>query len=454
MSRLRRPLAALVALAAAAFLAACTGAGDQLEVTATFPSSANLFVGSQVRVLGLPVGEVAAIRPLGDVVEVDLALDPERDFPAGVRANLRPVSLLGERTVQLDPPYTNGPRLADGAAIPLERTSVPAEVDEVLRSFENFLRSLDENTLADLIDTLSATLEGNGAGINELIGDGAQTVRILSDSSVDLNGLVNELATLNETVALREDRLDETLGNLSVVLRTLVEDRDDVIGTVAELQRALAELQPLVTEHADPLVTDLQVLATTLSTVERNLDRLGQTFRGARLLFDGTGRAVDYEDGLLRLDNEAGPLTDALEDRLVDRLVGLCLRLGVDLCSTEEFFEPLLPDLCIPGLLCGEGQATFAAAMSDMLEAMPPEVADTLAAEAAAAAQAAEAAEATETSEAASGPAPLPAPPEIPDATAPDAEGLLPVLPLPDPRLGEDGLFVPQLSGSLLGGEE
>ena len=372
---------------AAALLAACSGGDTGLAVTATFPSATNLFEGSQVRVLGLEVGEVTAIRPLGDIVEVDMALDAERDYPAGVRAILQPLSLLGERTVQLDPPYTNGPRLADGAEIPLERTAVPAEVDEVLRSFENFLESLDQNTLADLIDVLSETLDGNGQGINELIGDGAATVRILSDASVDLNALVTELADLNETVALREDRLGATLGNLSTVLRTLVEDREDIIGSVVELQRALAELQPIVTEHGDPLVTDLQVLATTLATVQRNLDRLGGTFVGAEQLWRTAGRAIDYEDGLLRLDNEAGPLTQALEDRLVERLVGLCIRLGIEECSNEDFFEPILPDLCIPGLLCGEGQATFAAAMSDALAAMPPEVSETLAAEAAAAAR-------------------------------------------------------------------
>ncbi|CAN5126996.1 N/A [soil metagenome] len=359
---------------------ACTGLpfsnrAEPTLVTAEFPRSANLFVGSEVRVLGLQVGEILTIEPQGDRVSVMLSLDPERDYPADATVTLQPVSLLGERFAQIDPPYTGGPTLETGALIPMSRTGIPAEVDEVLRSFEDFLASLDAGALAELVDVLADTLDGNGQGLNDLVASGADTVRVLADSSVDLNELVGNLAELNETLATREERLGSTLVNTSTVLRNLQEDRDLLIGALTELTRATAELEPLILKQDDPLVRDLDILATTLSTVDRNLSRIGTGFFGARRLFDTAGRAVDYENARLPLDNEFGPLADFINQRLANRLVGVCIRLELADCSTVEQLLDQVPDLCLPPLCTrpeGNG-AEFAEAMGIMISQLSPE---------------------------------------------------------------------------------
>lgn len=370
--------------------------GDDVEpltVTATFDRTANLFVGSEVRVLGLQVGKVTAIEALGDVVEVEMAIDGDREYPADINARLLPVSLLGERLVQLDPPYTGGPTLEDGASIPLEQTAIPAEVDEVLRSFENFLASLDANALAELIDVLADTLDGNGAGLNDLVDSGSDTIRVLADSSVDLNALVDELAGLNETLATREERIGSMLANTSQVLRNLQEDRDLLIGALTELTRATTELEPIVFEHADPLVGDLEVLATALSTVDRNLERVGDAYYGAQLLWNSAGRAIEYEDARLPLDNEAEYLSEFVTERVADRVVGLCLRLDLADCSELEDLVGELPPLCLPGV-CAEGQTPLPEGLGQLFAQVSPETqaafADQVEAEQAAQAQQAE----------------------------------------------------------------
>lgn len=365
-------LVAVTAIATACSLLPGGSAPEPLDVTASFPRAANLFVGSEVRVLGLAVGEITAIEPMGDTVEVSMELDPERDYPADVNVRLQPVSLLGERFAQLDPPYTGGPTLQDGASIPLERTAIPAEVDEVLRSFENFLSSLDAGALADLIDVLADTLDGNGAGLNELVDSGSTTVRVLADSSVDLNAVVDQLADLNEVLATREERIGSTLVNTSTVLRNLQEDRELIIGALTELTRATSELRPLILEHDDPLVADLEVLATALSTVDRNLERLGDAYFGAQLLFTSAGRVIEYENARLPLDNESQYLATFIDDRLAERLVGLCLRLDLTDCDQLEGALGELPDLCLPGL-CPEGGLAFTEAMGRVLSDASPE---------------------------------------------------------------------------------
>ncbi|MGI9017947.1 MAG: MCE family protein [Euzebya sp.] len=441
-TRLLAALAALALLTTACIGPFADGSTGPMRVTATFARTANLFVGSEVRVLGLRVGEIEAIAPQGDRVEVTFALDPDRDYPADVTVRLQPVSLLGERFAQFDPPFTGGPTLQDGADIPITRTAVPAEVDEVLRSFENFLSSLDEGALANLIDVLADTLDGNGQGLNELVDSGATTVRVLADSSGDLNQLVDDLATLNETLATREERIGSTLVNTSTVLRNLQEDRDLLIGALTELTRATGELRPLILEHDDPLVTDLDTLATTLSTVDRNLSRLGDAFFGGQRLFNTAGRAIDYENARLPLDNESGFLTEFIQERLEDRIIGLCLRLDLTDCASVGDILDTIPDLCLPGLCNMAGGGTsFAEAMGIALSSLSDESRLAIAAEI----------EAEQAAQAAAVPAvpEQPAPDTAPTSSPGDAVDTAPPPPAPAPAPVPD---IPTSQGnSLLG---
>jgi phospholipid/cholesterol/gamma-HCH transport system substrate-binding protein len=357
-------------------LSGCIGpfASDSgLKFEVVFNRANNLFEGSDVRLLGVPKGKVLELTPEGSDVIAVLEMEPGLDLPADVRAAVAPTSLLGERFVQLDPPYTGGPKLEDGAVIGRDRTSVAVDIDEVLHGFETFLEGLDEDTLAELVDVLAATLEGQGEGLNQLLDQGSETVSVLARSSDDLNVAVSQLADLNQTVATRDQELGAMFDDLSVVMRTIADESPEIIEGISNLRRLTNELRPLVDEHADPLIRDLEILATTLSTVERNLDRVGEVVRGGSRLFETAGRAIDYEHAMLRLDNEAENIPAVLTDRLVNRLTGLCIRLGIAECADEEFFEPLLPIItCVPDFqTCDTDEESFGDAVLAGLNLLP-----------------------------------------------------------------------------------
>jgi len=427
-------LAALLVLAVVASACAGLGAPQRQVVRAEFARASNLFTGSEVRVLGLAVGEVTSVEPRGDVLLVEMAVDPERPLPADLTASVVPITLIGERVISLDPVYTGGPTFPSGDTIPVERTSSPPDVDDVLRSFENFLSALDEQALADLLSAVAGTFEGQGEGVNDLLRQGADTVEFLSEASGDLNAVVSEFAALNETLATRDERIGETIQEFSEILRTISEEKGDIIGSVEQLRRLAAELRPLLTDHTDPLVNDIEILTTTLSTVDRNLQNVADLYGASLLLTNEFGqRFADYESAYLKLDNEGQPLEGLILDRLTQRLVGLCMRLGVGDCASPEFWEPIVPALiCIEGIpTCDESRVGLGEALATALQQAPPPVIDQLAQEA----------RQRQEAEAAS-PAPPPQTSAAPDAGAPPPPpapppSSEPVLPLPDPRLDE-----------------
>jgi phospholipid/cholesterol/gamma-HCH transport system substrate-binding protein len=382
----------LAPLLATVLLAGCIGpfAGPEPKVfDVVFTRSQNLFVGSEVKLLGVNIGNVRSLEPEGPHVRAVLEIDPDIKLPADAAVEIKPLSFLGERFVQIGPAYTGGPELEAGTTIPVERTRVPSEVDEFLASFEEFLDSIEPDTLADLVDVLADTLAGQGDGLNELIDNGSTTIRILNDASDDLVGIAEELGDLNETVATRADQLRQSIRDWEVLFATIAEESDIIIEGVAHLQRLTAELRVILDEHADEIVTDLEVLTTTLSTVERNLDRIGEATRGSRKLFEGTGRAMDFENARVTLMNRGSQLAPKVSERLGLRLAGTCRRLGYEECATADFWEPILPVMtCVEGIVPCEGDKTgLTEAISAAIGAMPPEMLDDLEAEAAARAE-------------------------------------------------------------------
>ena len=128
-----------VALAAALVLLAALGwtilrPAGQYRVTAFFTGTVGLYPGSDVRMLGIPVGDDRPTSsPLGDKVRVEMIIDDDYDVPADADAVVLAPSLVSDRYVQFSPVYDGGPTMEDGAEVPLDRTAIPVELDAGLR---------------------------------------------------------------------------------------------------------------------------------------------------------------------------------------------------------------------------------------------------------------------------------------------------------------------------------
>ena len=101
-------------------------------ITAYFVSATGIYPGDEVRVAGVKVGTIASIEPVGAQAKMMIHVDRDVPIPADAKAVIVAQSLVAARYVQLAPAYeTSGPTMADGAVIPVDRTAIPVEWDEV-----------------------------------------------------------------------------------------------------------------------------------------------------------------------------------------------------------------------------------------------------------------------------------------------------------------------------------
>jgi phospholipid/cholesterol/gamma-HCH transport system substrate-binding protein len=360
MKRLSRLVTAAVITAVLA--TGCSGGGGEHTYHAVFSRAVQLFEAGDVRVLGVNVGSISDIHNVGDGVEVSFTVDDATKLPAQVHAAIVPVSLLGERYIQLYPAYQGGPTLAPGATIGTNDTSVPAEPDELLRSLQDYMGSLDKKTVSAFVENAARLLHGNGAKLNALIGHAAGVLGELAAKRADLSQIIEEFNKLSVSLSNRQQAVTDLIKAYNQVAGTLTANRDSLEGTITGLRDAALQLANLLIAHRAPLHGDVANLTATAQTLSKNVGLFANTGHWASRLFHAAQRAVAYDHRWLRLNNQGEPMGALIMTRLRQDLVSWCQDLATKVpdlpCGTPAFWSSHVPSMfcfqavsmCAPGV--------------------------------------------------------------------------------------------------------
>jgi virulence factor Mce-like protein len=378
-----RPLQTL--LLAVAMLASGCGllpGNNTYEVAADLTRSYNLFPGSPVRVLGVDVGRIIDldIEPGRSTVRVRMRIDGDIDLPADASAIVVPESLLGERYVQL-PAYTEGPRLEAGSVIPVDRTSVPFEFDEVLEGLNDFVGGLDGPEVGRFVDNLAEVLGGQGDQLGRTIDRAHEAIGVLKNNDDELIALAARLADLNTTLGTRDQQIARIIQDFDTLARSLVDDAGDLDAALRGVVSLTTELDGLLAENSERLTSDIEVLTRVGRTAQRNLDNLSLAVLGSAELFRHAERVVDRERNMLPLQNQTFQLVPALTESIVFRLQGLCLGAGLDedQCTTDLLMDLLGGVVCAPPMvICTEDSVPVEEALVNLLTEAPEHLADAI----------------------------------------------------------------------------
>lgn len=127
--------------------------GHGYTLNAVFKNSANIADRSPVRIAGVEVGQVLSTEPAGDATRVTFTVTDEgRPIKEDSAATIRPrIFLEGNFFIDLDPGSPSAEEMATESTIPVSRTAVSVQLDEVLTSLQ-----------APVREDLTVTLEEYG----------------------------------------------------------------------------------------------------------------------------------------------------------------------------------------------------------------------------------------------------------------------------------------------------
>ena len=275
--------ATLVALLVGGLLIAVqSGPINKTRITAYFENSNGIYPGDDVRILGVPVGEIETIEPQPQRAKITFWVDGKYRIPADAKAVVISPTVVSARFIQLTPVYTTGPALGDDAIIPQERTAVPVEWDDLRDQLEKLNRTLAPtrpggvSTLGAFVTTAADNLRGQGAAI---IRDDAES--ILAGHSGDLFGTLKNLSVLVSALHDSTDLMRELNQNLGAVTALLTNDPNEVGTAVADLNTAVTDMRGFLAENRDSVGTTFDKLAEITQALGESSADLKQTLHVA-----------------------------------------------------------------------------------------------------------------------------------------------------------------------------
>jgi phospholipid/cholesterol/gamma-HCH transport system substrate-binding protein len=323
----RQRLAALVVLVALAAASGCSafGGGSTKHFSADFDRAIGVYVHSDVRVLGVKIGEVTKITPKGTRVRLDMTYDASYKVPEDAKAVLVAPSIVSDRYVQLTPVWTSGPLLPDGIHMGTDRTAAPVELDQIYSNLDTLNQALGpkgankDGALSDLLAVGADNLKGNGTRLNSTLNGLASAVGTLSSNRSQLFSTIDSLQQLTSTLARNDAAVRAFNLDLAVVADQLNGERTDLAAAVKQLASALGEVATFVKENRDNLTANITDLASVTSVLVKQrralreiLDVSPTALSNLQLAYNSDSGTLDTRDNSFAQGGPAGVICNLL----------------------------------------------------------------------------------------------------------------------------------------------
>jgi virulence factor Mce-like protein len=281
---------------------------EPVRVSALFDSTVGLYPGSDVQVLGVPIGRVTKVSAEGEDVRVTMELDPDQPVAADTKAVIIAPTMVSDRFVQLTKPWdksSGGPRLSSGTVLGRDRTAVPVEIDDLYAGLKDMADALGpegankNGALSRLLEVGADNLDGQGEDLNTMIREFGNASSTLSDVDENFFSVLANLDQLNQMLVANDGAVAEVSTQFADVAGFLADDREDMGRAATNLADAMSVLDDFIRANRAHLQSSVEQLVPTAKALTRQRKSLEEAIKLAPLLLHNLIDAYDPEHNVI-----------------------------------------------------------------------------------------------------------------------------------------------------------
>ncbi|ANW66860.1 mammalian cell entry protein [Mycobacterium sp. djl-10] len=242
-------------------------------VTAYFPQALALYPGDKVQIMGVRVGSIDSIEPAGDRMKVTFSYENKYKVPADATASILNPSLVASRTIQLSPAYTGGPELENNAEIPMERTQVPVEWDDLRNQITDIVTELGptpeqpKGPFGDVVESFADGLAGKGEQINTTLNALSESITALNQGRGDFFAVAKSLALFVNALHRSDQQFVELNDNLAQFTNSFTNNDQELATALRDIDGLLTTAQQFINDNGSELSTSINNLANTTNAI-------------------------------------------------------------------------------------------------------------------------------------------------------------------------------------------
>jgi phospholipid/cholesterol/gamma-HCH transport system substrate-binding protein len=251
-------------------------ADHSFEVTAEFEDILNVVPRSPVMVDDVTVGEVTEVERVGWNAQITMRIKDDVELPDNAVADIRQVSLLGEKYVALEAPAGVEPTgtLSDGDTIDLADTGRNPEVEEVLGALSFLLSGGGVGQLGTITHELNAVMDGRTDRLRHLLGSLEDVVGTIDDQKGDIIRAMESISSLTATLNAEKTTITDALDVTGPAIEVLAAQHDELIAMLSSLDRLGEVGTRVIGQSKDDILKSLDHLQPLLQRLEEAGDDL------------------------------------------------------------------------------------------------------------------------------------------------------------------------------------
>ncbi len=244
------------------------GSGDGYQVSADFNDVVSVVQRTLVMANDVPVGQVDSVERVGWHARVVMTIRKDIVLPANATADVRQTSLLGEKYIQLAAPTgatvaSNG-RLANGAVIPLSRTTRNPEVEEILGALSLMLSGGGVGQLKTISSELNKMMDGRQSDLRDVLSRIEALVGSLDTQKADIINAMSSINRLTATLNKEQRTIGAALDSFGPAIKVLNDQHQALMTMLRSLDKLGRVGGRVIRESKDNIVEALKHLAPTL----------------------------------------------------------------------------------------------------------------------------------------------------------------------------------------------
>jgi phospholipid/cholesterol/gamma-HCH transport system substrate-binding protein len=246
------------------------GGSGQTQYQAIFTSASELKKGDDVRVAGVSVGEVRKVQIYGqNRALVTFRVDKDVPMTTSSGAQVRYLNLVGDRYLALTEGKPGAPRLQPGEPIPVSQTTPALNLTELFNGFQPLFQALTPADVNKLSLNIVQVLQGEGGTIASVLQETASLTNTLADRDQLIGQVISNLSSTLKTVDSHHQQLAQLLTQLNGWLGDLAKDKTDIGDSVHQISDLSDQLAKLLLDVRPATKADIAQLKNVMTTLNK-----------------------------------------------------------------------------------------------------------------------------------------------------------------------------------------